>query len=179
MPIRSSLFPPQVTGINPASGVVGTQVTITGSGFNTVQGYVRFAGSLATINTWSDTQIVATVASGTRTGSVVVTVNGVDSNSNNTFMMPNPLVTSITPSSGPVNTQVTITGTGFRTPQGNSVIAFGGQAASVQSWADTKSRQPYPAAPRLVQLQLRLAVWEAILTKATPCRRRRSPALAP
>src|SRR5260370_28903397 len=61
---------PQVASLSPASGVVGTQVTINGSGFQAAQGsgYVGFynggAFVTAAITRWSDAQIVATVPAG-------------------------------------------------------------------------------------------------------------------
>ena len=75
--------PPKVTGISPTSGAVGTQVTINGSGFQTTRptsSSVSFNGIVATINNWSDTQIVATVAAGSATGPVSVAVNAASSN---------------------------------------------------------------------------------------------------
>jgi hypothetical protein len=54
----------QITRISPASGLSGTQVTITGSGFGAAQGSgsVMIGGAASQIASWSDTQIVAAVA---------------------------------------------------------------------------------------------------------------------
>src|SRR5580765_4127491 len=71
---------PQITQVSPASGSAGTLVTITGSSFGTSQGTgsVSIGGVAATIGTWSDIQITATVGTGAPTGSgnVVVTTGG-------------------------------------------------------------------------------------------------------
>ena len=66
-----------VTGLSPNRGPVGSTVTINGTGFGSTQSTstVSFYGAAATsISSWSDTQIVATVPSGTATGPVLVTV---------------------------------------------------------------------------------------------------------
>jgi len=82
---------PQITGINPTSGAVGTSVTITGSNFGATQGSstVSFNGTAASPKNWSATSIVAPVPSGATTGNVVVTVGGVASNGV-TFTMAGP-----------------------------------------------------------------------------------------
>ena len=61
--------PPSVTSLAPTSGVAGGQVTISGSGFGSVQGAgaLWLGSTLGTVVSWSDTQIVATVAYGEAT----------------------------------------------------------------------------------------------------------------
>ncbi|HKR26366.1 MAG TPA: IPT/TIG domain-containing protein [Acidobacteriaceae bacterium] len=73
---------PQVASLSPASGAIGTAVTITGSNFGSSQGTstVTFNGTNATtIVSWSSTSIVADVPSLATTGNVVVTVSGIAS----------------------------------------------------------------------------------------------------
>ena len=75
IPVTSSIFP--------ASGPVGTLVTITGSNFGAVQGgsTVTFNGTIAgNVSGWSNGQIQITVPVGATTGPVVVTVAGTASN---------------------------------------------------------------------------------------------------
>lgn len=73
---------PYITGLSPGTGLAGTSVTITGSGFGATKSgsTVTFNGTSATASSWSDTQIVASVPEGATTGNVVVTVNGITSN---------------------------------------------------------------------------------------------------
>ena len=70
---------PNIVSLGPASGPVGTSVTITGTNFGTTQGTstVTFNGTAATPTSWSATSIVVPVPSGATTGNVVVTVGGV------------------------------------------------------------------------------------------------------
>jgi len=106
---------PQVTSLSPAVGLVGSQVTVSGSGFQSTQGSnsIQFNGVTAVVNSWSDTQIVATVPSSARTGPAVVTVNSTASNKDVVFTLPNPLITGVVPATAPVGTQIQINGSGF------------------------------------------------------------------
>ena len=70
---------PEISGLNPTSGEVGTSVTIMGANFGS-GGSVTFAGTGANTTSWSGTSITAPVPEGARTGAVVVTVEGVASN---------------------------------------------------------------------------------------------------
>src|SRR5208337_283091 len=84
------------------------------------------------------TGIVAPVPAGATTGNVVVTVGGVASNGVTfTVTVPAPNITSLSVSSGPVGTPVTITGTNFGTTQGTSTVTFNGTLAEATSWGAT------------------------------------------
>ena len=134
----SGVLPPSISSLNPVSGPVGTQVTIAGSNFGPSQGSstVTFGGVSAGIaGSWSATNIVATVPSGTTTGNVVVTVSGVASNGVGFTVLPTPTITSLSPTSGPVGLQVTITGLNFGPTLGT--VTFNGVAASPNLWTPT------------------------------------------
>lgn len=142
--------PPNVSYTNPASGPIGTAVTITGQYFGATQGTstVSFNGTQATPSSWSDTQIVAPVPAGATTGKVSVTVNGVVSNGGYgpTFTVGTPPNVSYTnPASGPVGTVVTITGQYFGATQGTSTVSFNGTQAMPTSWSDTQIVAPVPS----------------------------------
>jgi hypothetical protein len=72
----------QITDVSPSSGVVGTHVTITGTGFGTVQGTgtVLLGSTAGQVLSWSDTQVVAAVAAGALSGVVRIQQNGASSN---------------------------------------------------------------------------------------------------
>jgi YD repeat-containing protein len=74
---------PATTNLSPASGLVGTAVTVSGLNFGATQGTssITFNGVAATPTSWSASSIVAAVPAGVTTGSVVVTVAGALSNS--------------------------------------------------------------------------------------------------
>ena len=60
---------PTITGISPTSGTVGTNVTISGTGFGS-SGSVSFNGTAAPIVSWSATTVVAQVPAGATTGPI-------------------------------------------------------------------------------------------------------------
>jgi len=131
---------PGLTGVSPTTARAGDSITLNGTNFGATQGSgsVWLGNKLAgSIVSWSNTQIVAVVASGAKSGSAQVQQGGVWSNSI-AFTVITPNVTSISPTSGPVGTQVTITGTGFGTTQGSGLVWIGTKYATVVSWSDTQ-----------------------------------------
>jgi uncharacterized repeat protein (TIGR03803 family) len=76
---------PIVTGFNPPQGPIGTQVTITGGGFNGTT-RVAFGGVKATsFKVNSGTSIVATVPTGAKTGKIAVSTVGGSASSKTMF----------------------------------------------------------------------------------------------
>jgi hypothetical protein len=75
---------PTITSISPTSGMVGTTVTITGSGLTGATS-VKFGGGVsAAFTVVSDTSVTATVPSGARNGAITVTTpNGSATSSQN------------------------------------------------------------------------------------------------
>ncbi|MGH9847117.1 MAG: BACON domain-containing protein, partial [Blastocatellia bacterium] len=70
--INPAIVCPIISGLNPASGMVGSQVTITGANFTGVSA-VRFTNNIAaqfTVN--SNAQIIATVPNGAVTGPITI-----------------------------------------------------------------------------------------------------------
>src|SRR5712664_59628 len=139
---------PSITSLNPASGLIGTSVTITGANFGATQGTstVTFNGIAATATSWSATSIAASVPAGATSGNVVVTVGSVASNGVS-FMVtiPAPSVTSLNPTSGAAGTAVTISGANFGTTQGASAVRFNGTAGTPTTWSATSVVVPVPA----------------------------------
>ena len=128
-----------ILNVSPASGVPGTQVTITGSGFGATQGSGQvFLGTAnGLVQSWSDTQVVAVVATGSTSGNAVILQNGVMSNAV-PFAVNSLHIASINPNSGWPGTSVTITGTGFGWNQGNGTVWLGGTNGQVVSWSNTQ-----------------------------------------
>lgn len=74
---------PVIVSLHPSEAFVGTPVTISGYRFGDSQrptSTVTFNGILATVASWSNTQIAVTVPKGATTGDVKVTVSGLASN---------------------------------------------------------------------------------------------------
>ena len=67
---------PIISKLEPDSGLVGTNVKITGSNFGTSSGTVTFNGTTASTTSWDSDEIQTKVPDGATTGLVVVTVDG-------------------------------------------------------------------------------------------------------
>jgi hypothetical protein len=134
---------PSITSLNPTSGAVGTAVTITGSNFGPSQGIstVTFNGASAgTAATWSPGTITVNVPSGATTGNVVVTVGGVPSNGQSFTVGTAPIVTSLSPTSGPAGTGVSIAGSNFGSYFPAPTVTFNGTNAAPQVyWSSSTS----------------------------------------
>ena len=121
---------PVITGFSPASGAIGSSVTINGSGFAGTSA-VRFngTGSVYSVN-GAGTTITATVPSGATTGKIAVQTPGGTAQSAGNFTVQGPgapLITGFTPDFGPVGISVTITGVRFT---GVTTVKFHGIAAA-------------------------------------------------
>jgi len=152
---------PMIIALSQDTAVVNTRVTIYGFNFGAEQGesLVTFTGPqgervVAPVVSdvvdgverpmWSDRSIQVYVPLGSYQGPVIVTVNGVNSNSNFNFttMMPPtvdaPVIDSVSPERGPVGTTVTISGRNFGYSRGISVITIGGINMQVITWTNTQ-----------------------------------------
>jgi hypothetical protein len=107
---------PGVPTFSPASGIVGSTVTISGT-FNSIVTGVRFnTSTLVTPTNPSTTGATAVVPAGATSGPIHVYTAAGQKTSATSFTVtpvPAPTITSFTPTFGPVGTSVTITGTNF------------------------------------------------------------------
>jgi len=135
---------PVISTLSQGSGVTGTQVTLTGTGFGTMQGTstVKFGdwmGAVSPVNaqiiSWSSGSIVAVVPTfSTGISYFQVVVSGSSSNKAQ-FSVTNPLTYSLMPSQAAVGASVTIWGTNLGSTQGASTVAFGSKSAQITSWS--------------------------------------------
>jgi antibiotic biosynthesis monooxygenase (ABM) superfamily enzyme len=125
-----TFFPaPVITSFTPTSAATGATVTLTGTDFTGATA-VSFGGIAATsFNVVSATSITAVVSALGASGNVSVTTPGGTAVLAG-FTFPPPVITSFSPSSGPVGTLVTITGTNLGTP---TAFTIGGATAIVIS----------------------------------------------
>ena len=100
-----------VSGFAPASGIVGSQVTITGSGFTSATS-VTFNGAAAAFTVNGPTSITATVPAAGSAGKIAVKAGSTTATSSAAFLLL-PTISSISPTSAAVGAKVVITGTGF------------------------------------------------------------------
>jgi YD repeat-containing protein len=128
---------PTILALSPSNGAPGTSVTVTGFNFGDSQssGTVTFNGVSSSPTSWNSQAIIVPVPVGATSGSVIVTVGGVASNSYPFTIGAS--VTSVIPTAGGIGTPVTITGTGFGSAQGNSTVDFNGVPAPITNWSNT------------------------------------------
>jgi YD repeat-containing protein len=141
---------PQISGFSPGLGQVGASVTVNGIGFGGTRGTstITFNGTTATPTTWVDNQIAVPVPSGATTGYVRVTVGGVASNSVLFTVGSTPGITSISPTSGPVGSTVTINGSnlyGVGSNYSATSVTFNGTLTQALSGTPTMLIVPVPA----------------------------------
>ena len=117
---------PTIINFSPDTGPEGTEVTITGTNLMWATA-VTFNGTTASIINASDTTITALVPTGASTGKIAITTPGGTAISATDFtVIPPPSITEISPTSGPVGAEVTLTGanlTGTTTVQFNATVA--------------------------------------------------------
>lgn len=118
-----------ITGFTPTSGIVGTEVTIHGSGFTGVTG-VSFNGTPATqFTVESDALITAVVPEGARTGLIsVINPTNTATTTDRFTVYQQPSISSFLPTSGKVGDVVTITGTNLTDIR---TISFNGTVTTV------------------------------------------------
>ncbi|WP_390624752.1 IPT/TIG domain-containing protein [Anthocerotibacter panamensis] len=135
--------PPAITGFSPASGIVGSPVTITGTDFTGVFA-VSFGGvPVSSFTVDSSTQIRTTVPVGATSGSIRVSTPGGTAVSSASFgVVLLPSITSFTPTLGGTDTLVTISGTNFGAVTG---VSFGGVTAPFTINSATTIRSTVPA----------------------------------
>ena len=132
---------PTISSITPTSGVIGTLVTVNGTGL-TQATKVTVGGVTATSFTVvSDSKITVTVPSAAKTGKIAVTTTGGVATSATTFNV-TPMISSFTPTSGPVGTVVTISGTGLT--QTTKVTFNGVTATTFTVVSDTQVNATVP-----------------------------------
>lgn len=142
---------PQISGISPQSGSTGTVIQIWGAYFGSLQGasFVYYNYEPCVVSSWSDTLITCVIPNTARTnGTFVITVNGKSSAPSAQFTLNAPQITSISPSSGPSDTLVTISGIGFGSKTDNSRVSFNGYNAVIESWANSYITCRVPLGPQ-------------------------------
>jgi RHS repeat-associated protein len=137
--------PPQISSLDPTSGVVGQPVTIHGTYFGGSPGAVEFNGTAASVGTWTHTQITTTVPAGATSGNVRVYANGQWSTGVGFTVLAGPLLSTVEPTFGPAGHPVTVTGTNFGPSHGSNTVTFNGTTASVTQWSSTSISVTVPA----------------------------------
>jgi|GEM_PF-1601143 len=138
---------PDVTGISPSSGPIGTSFLITGSGFgaySSTASLVTFNGISAPIAVWLSTAVSGSVPGTSSSGTARVLIQSVSGasvvqSSAPAFFVDVPYISTITPNSGPTGTGVMLGGYGFGSYNGSeSELLVAGSSVSLSVWIDTE-----------------------------------------
>src|ERR1051325_5845121 len=134
----------------PKKGLVGTGVTIYGTGFSATpsQNSVTFNGTAATVISATATRITTTVPAGATTGPITVNAPGGNATSTVSFVVGEtgaPTITSFTPTIGSVGTSVTITGTNYETAPQNNKTKFNATYSSISAATSTTITTSVPS----------------------------------
>ena len=105
---------PDVAAMSASSGPVGSPLTITGTGFGSIQGTstVLLNQTAATVTGWTPTSIQLIVPN-EMTGNFVVTVGGIASNLVEFTVVPTPTISGVSPTSGDIGSTLQISGANF------------------------------------------------------------------
>ena len=138
---------PMITEFLPASGTVGTDVTLLGTAF-TAATAATFNGSPAPrLTVDSDAQITVAVPTGASSGPVAVTTPGGTAVSLQSFtVIPVPGLTKTKPTAGRRGAIVTLTGRRFGNARSTGFVKFGGKRCSkYYSWRATRIKCRVPS----------------------------------
>ena len=152
-----------ITGINPTSGTVDAEVTISGQNFSTTaaENTVTFLGAegndadnqQATVSAATASSLTVSVPTDAQTGKISVMVGTAADTSEMSFRVldPNVLaITGINPTSAAVGTSVTISGQNFSTTAAENTVTFlGAEGDDADNVVATVSTSPAPTATSL------------------------------
>jgi streptogramin lyase len=141
-----------ISGISPSSGPKATVVTITGSGFNSnaVDNVVTLNTIACTVTSASSNELKITIPPKGGSGKLTVTVNG-KTGETPLFTYVNspdesaPVISSISPLAGPINTVVTITGSGFNANAVDNLVTLNGKNCTITSASATELKVIIPS----------------------------------
>ena len=145
-PAEFLVLPLAISSFSPGIAVLGSSVTITGTGFSSVNvnNIVKFNGLAATVTSSTPTSIIAVVPNGNNVGKITVTINGITATSAVDFGGTISF-SSFAPDNATVGSPVTITGTGFSTTLANQTVKFNGITATVSASTLTSLTVTVPA----------------------------------
>jgi hypothetical protein len=112
--VRFNQPKPTISGFTPGSGSVGMTVTVTGTYLAGVTSVTLNGTPAAITGTPANNSLTFIVPVGGTTGQIIVTAPGGTANSGLSFeVVPAPVISGFTPTSGPVGTRVTVSGSGL------------------------------------------------------------------
>ncbi|ASZ14144.1 IPT/TIG domain-containing protein [Chitinophaga pendula] len=137
----------KISRIKPLRGGKGTQVKISGQGFDAAvaTNFIDFNGKPGRVISATETELVVATPDEVATGPLSVTINGQRTVGPIFTVIPPPVLTAVTPLSSPVGATVTLTGKNFSPETDENDILFNGIKATVKSASDNQLTVLVPA----------------------------------
>ena len=132
----TGVLPQVISPISPNEGTIGTQITITGSGFGSIKGKVLVGKAAPKILQWTDSSIGCQILRAVAPGTYDVTVQPKGASPivfQGGFSVMSPDIGFVRPPGGSANGQITVYGFFFGTQKGK--VTLGGKSCKVLSWA--------------------------------------------
>jgi YD repeat-containing protein len=128
------------------SGAVGSQVTITGTGFSSVatQDVVTFGGVAAQVAYASGNRLVVTVPAGATTGDIEITTPSGSVSTTTPFQIQPVAITGFSPTTTTIGSTITLTGSGFDATVANDQVAVNTTSATPTTASATQLQFAVP-----------------------------------
>ncbi|MGC8579202.1 MAG: SMP-30/gluconolactonase/LRE family protein [bacterium] len=123
-----------INSVTPVSGIAGTSVVISGSGFGSSHGTIKLGDTVAPISSWSDTSISFEVPDITAGSTKINVVSGTSITSTDFTILP--FISGIDKTDVTLNDTLVITGTSFGNTQNGNTINYAGIILPVVSWSN-------------------------------------------
>jgi hypothetical protein len=129
---------PYIESIDPLNAPPGELITITGYNFGPAQGgsTLTVAGTPLEVVTWEDDEIVARIPDGANSGSLVIIVNGLESNYVEFKVAYTPVITGVAPAQVELGDSLTIYGHHFGGLE-DGTVTVGGTEQDFTTWNDS------------------------------------------
>lgn len=129
-----------ISGISPLTGGKGTQVRITGEGFEELAegNYVDFNGKPALVKEASGTSLLVVAPAEVGTGPLSITINKQKVTGPVFTVVPPPVIETVSPLSGPGGSVMTIVGNTFSTILEENKVSINGKVIPVTTASATK-----------------------------------------
>lgn len=135
---------PSITSFTPDRDTEAGALRIRGTSFTDVTNVSVGGVEVQSFRIVDADNIIASFGKGA-SGAVLVTAPGGQATRAGFTYLPSPVITAFSPSSGPVGTLVTITGTNFDPAPANNIVAFGAVKANVKTASSNSLTVEVPA----------------------------------
>eukprot|EP01132_Coremiostelium_polycephalum_P021434 gene21434-25450_t len=165
-PVFTVVPKPVIDVVNPLSGLSGTEMTVTGTGFSEITGETKvfINDKELPVSTVTKTAVKLIIPPNIGTGKVNVSVNG-QTAEGPVFTDQALGIIRLNPESGAVGTEVTIFGTGFGDKTGDNIVTFNNTPAQVTSASTTQLKVIVPVGAATGPVKIRVNGKEAVSSK--------------